>query len=73
MILKQSIKALIDLYGIEKINDTLADIFNDKMNAASEKDDCKTAQYFDELSEKYDEINRKLADRPFRDDVRKTK
>jgi len=28
------------------------------------------AKYYDELSEYYDEINRNLANRPFRDDVR---
>lgn len=72
MILKQSIKTLIDLYGIEKINDTLGEIFDEKMKAFIEKSDAKQAKYFDELSEYYDEINRNLANRPFRDDMRET-
>lgn len=72
MILKQSIKALIDLYGIDKINDAIGELFDEKMKACVEKNDVKQAKYFDELSEYYDEINRKLANRPFRDDMRES-
>lgn len=70
MILKAAITLLIDLFGIEKINSILGEIFDQKMTIAIEKDDPKTAKFFDELSEYYDEINRNLIVRPFRDDQR---
>ena len=71
MLLKQTLKLLIDRYGITTINDMIGLLYSEKMDAASEKDDVKMAQYYDELSEKYDEINRYLVVRPYRDDQRK--
>jgi hypothetical protein len=70
MLLKQSLKALIEMNGIEKINDALAEIYADRMAQAEAKGEQKLAMLFDEISEFYDEINRKLLVRPYRDDVK---
>lgn len=69
--LKKTIETLININGIEVMNETLAEIFNEQMNAAIAIDDRVLAQYFDELSSEYDEINRRLLGRPFRTDLRK--
>jgi hypothetical protein len=66
MLLDRILKFLIDLYSIEKINEALCDIYDDKMYAAIEKGDKEQAGLFDELSESYDQINRMLQVRPFR-------
>lgn len=73
MLLKQTLKALIDLYTIEKVNDALGEIYDDRMRLAAEKGDEKSAKFLDEMAEFYDEINRKLLVRPYRDDVREIK
>jgi hypothetical protein len=67
MLLDRILKLLIDLYSIEKINEALCNIYDDKMVQATDKQDHPSSELFDELSEKYDEINRMLQVRPFRD------
>ena len=67
MILKQALKLLIDKYGIWLVNDAIGEIFNDRMETAINQNDEKQAQYFDELSEFYDETNRFLDTRDYKD------
>lgn len=52
-ILKSSLFVLIKAYGIEAINDKIAEIFNDY---AEETNDT----FYDDLSEYYDNINKDL-------------
>ena len=53
LMLKSAIRVLINKFGIHIINEIIAEIFFEESNA--------TMNYFyDDLSESYDEINRKI-------------
>lgn len=72
MLLDRILKFLIYLYSIEKINDALCNIYDFKMVGAAIRQDRQKVELFEELSGCYDEINRMLQVRPFRDKPVKT-
>jgi hypothetical protein len=59
--LKLILSALIVKYGAYRINDVLAQIFNDRIKYGRDGyQDYTQNKFNDELSEAYDEINRRL-------------
>jgi hypothetical protein len=67
MLLKQTLKALIDLNGIEKVDETIAEIFDDRMKQAKTKEE---GELMDFISYLHDECHRLLLVRPFTDEIR---
>jgi hypothetical protein len=61
IMLRVILSILIDKYGMFRINDTLAEMFNDRIDYDSDdKEDYEQNKFNDELSEAYDNINKKF-------------
>lgn len=60
MLLKFIIRKLVDRYGIQTINNAVADVCGDMSDEAGDDHKLERADYYDRVAEAYEKINSKF-------------